>query len=221
MQTPISIILADAHYLVRVGLKHLLAGRPEFRIVDEAEDHQKLTSILKTKKPDVIIIDPFQADKFSIETVQAVQQILPECGLLIISADQKRSTVYKALERNINCFLTKECDDREIFEAIEAAAQNERFFCKKILNYIWEKSFGKGDDCSGTPLSGREVEILKLVANGKITKEIAFELKLSMHTVYTHRKNILRKLNLNSTPELVLYAVNQGIVESDRIQYSN
>ena len=113
----------------------------------------------------------------------------------------------------MNSFLTKECDETEILDAVMATAKNERFFCSKILNYILEKSFNKSISCKPSPLSQREVEIVRLIAKGLIAKEIADRLNLSTHTVYTHRKNIMSKLKVKSASELVLYAVNNGIVD--------
>ena len=84
-------------------------------------------------------------------------------------------------------------------------------YCTNVLNHLLEKSFPK-DDCSPVPLTPREIEIVRLVASGLIAKEIASELNLSTHTVYTHRKNIMKKLKFGTTSELVLYAVNEGII---------
>ncbi|MEM6965044.1 MAG: response regulator transcription factor [Bacteroidota bacterium] len=109
--------------------------------------------------------------------------------------------------------MTKGCDEEEIINAIKATAKQERFFCNKILNFILEKSFAKSDDGTTTPLTTREIEIVRLVVEGKIAKEIADELNLSTHTIYTHRKNIMNKLELKSTSELVLYAVEKGFVK--------
>jgi DNA-binding NarL/FixJ family response regulator len=220
MKSNISIIIADGHYLIRHGLKCLFNRSPEFRLLGEASNEDQLFQLLDEKKPEILILDPHQKDVFSLETIAKINQDYPGINFIVISGDWEKGVVYKTLELGVSCYLTKECDDKEIFDSVVSVSGGERFFCKKILNLIWEKSFGKESDCTGTPLSNREVEIVKLVACGKITKEIAAELKLSPHTVYTHRKNIMRKLNLNSTPELVLYAVNAGIIEPDNQKLS-
>ncbi|MCB0661915.1 MAG: response regulator transcription factor [Saprospiraceae bacterium] len=220
MKSNISLVIADGHFLIRHGLKCLFNRNPAFRLLGEVDNEERLFSLLEEKKPDIVILDPHQKDVFSLETIKRVHKMHPETNFIVISGDWEKSTVYKTLEMGVSCYLTKECDDREILEAVESVSKDERFFCKKILNLIWEKSFGKEDDCTGTPLSAREIEIVKLVACGKITKEIASELKLSPHTVYTHRKNIMRKLKLSSTPELVLYAVNTGLIEAENQKLS-
>lgn len=218
MKNPTSVIIADAHYLVRVGLKNIFMRKPEYRILGEVENEVKLIAALEKKQPNILIIDPFQTDKFSIDTLVKVNERYPDVNFLIITGERTKELIYRVLEfSEVKCFLTKECDEREIADGIEAVAVGENpFFCKKIINLIYQKSFGKKEekDCAGIPLSPREIQILKFVVAGKITKEIAADLGLSAHTVYTHRKNIMRKLKLSSTPELVLYAVNHGLVKA-------
>ena len=116
----------------------------------------------------------------------------------------------------MNSFLTKQCDEEEILDAIKATAKGDKFYCHKILDLIIERSFpSKSENCNATPLSPREKEILTLVAKGKIAKEIAAELHISPHTIYTHRKNILKKLKLTSPTEMIVYALEHGLIDLD------
>lgn len=199
-------------------MKNMFMRKPEYRILGEVESEVQLLAALQVKQPDILIIDPFQKDKFSIDTLVKVNEQYPKVNFLIITAERDKELIYRVLEfSEVRCFLTKECDEREIMDGIHAVATDDSpFFCKKIINLIYQKSFGKKEekDCSGIPLSPREIQILKFVVAGKITKEIASDLGLSPHTVYTHRKNIMRKLKLSSTPELVLYAVSNGLVKA-------
>ena len=113
----------------------------------------------------------------------------------------------------VTCFITKECDEGEILEGIEAARTGRKFFCNKILNLLLEKSFGsQADNCDPSPLTPREREIVILTARGLVAKEIAYELDLSTHTVYTHKKNIMKKLNFSSPVQLALYAIENGMI---------
>ena len=122
---------------------------------------------------------------------------------------------YSVVEDGVNSFLTKSCNEEEIINAVKATAKGEKFFCHKIINFILEKSFQKEDDnCEPTPLTPREIEIVRLVAQGKIAKEIASQLNLSTHTVYTHRKKIMKKLEFKHASDLVMYAISKGIVEN-------
>jgi DNA-binding NarL/FixJ family response regulator len=101
-----------------------------------------------------------------------------------------------------------------VVDAIRATAKGEKFFCTRIVDYLLEKSFAKADNCEQSPLTPREIEIVQLVAKALTAKEIAGTLNLSTHTVYTHRKNIMKKLNLSTSTEMVLYAVQNGYISN-------
>ncbi|MCB9274342.1 MAG: response regulator transcription factor [Lewinellaceae bacterium] len=218
MQT-ISIVLADAQYLIRLGLRHLLSGSAIFRIAGEAKDEAELMELLATSRPRVAILDYNQPGAFSIHTVKRIRAAHPETHLLVISADESKEHIFQILELGVNSFLTKSCDEQEIIDAINASARGEKFFCTKILDYLLERTFSKGPEssCAATPLTAREIEVVKLIARGLIAKEIAGELNLSPHTIYTHRKKIMKKLQLNSASELVLYAVHTGLIKADAV----
>jgi DNA-binding NarL/FixJ family response regulator len=213
MTKPITIALADAQPLVRLGLRRLLEAHKEFQIVGEASTHEELVARPWSHPPDVFILDYHQGDHFSVETIHWINKHLNGAGILIITADNDKKNIFQVLEYGVRSFLTKTCDEEEIIDGVKAAARGEKFFCKKVIDYLLEKSLGKvEEDCAPTPLTAREIEIVQLSARGLIAKEIADRLGLSLHTVYTHRKNILKKLNLNSSSELVLYAINTGII---------
>jgi DNA-binding NarL/FixJ family response regulator len=212
---PISIVLADSHYLSRLGLKHLIDGQTALKVTGEAENEGELREILKKIQPKIVIMDYHQPGYFDIDSVAIIHQLCPKANTLLISGDNNKENIFRVLEHNVQSFLTKTCGEEEILDAIKATGRGEKFFCTKIIDYLLEKSFSKEEeDCSPSPLTPREIEIVQLIARGLIAKEIAGLLNLSTHTVYTHRKNIMRKLKLNTSSELVLYAVNNGIVEN-------
>ena len=216
---PISVILADSQYLVRLGLKHLLRGKEQFNVVAEATKEQQLLDQIQALSPQVVILDYNQPENFSQVTVENIKRSAPQTNILIISADNNKKSIYDILELGVNSYLTKACGEDEILDAIKATARGEKFFCTKVLDYLLEKSFSKGSDddfCNATPLTPREVEIVQLIAEGLIAKEIAGRLNLSTHTVYTHRKNIMKKLKFSTASELMLYAVNMGLVKNTR-----
>ena len=120
------------------------------------------------------------------------------------------------LEKGVEGYLTRECDEDEIIHAIFAIAKGEKFYCNKVMDIILNKQYNPEDNnCEPTTLTQRETEITALIAKGMTNKSIAEQLHLSPHTVHTHRKNILRKLGINSVSELTLYAINIGLIESD------
>lgn len=207
-----AVLIADAHYLSRVGLRHILAELPSCELVGEASTESQLLHKLQVTKADIVVLDYAQPGKFSIGTIDKIRNTLPSTRLLIISSDEDKKTIYQVLEGGVNSFLSKHCGEKEIVDAFEATVRNEKFYCTNVLNHLLEKSFPKEADCSPTPLSPREIDIVRLVANGLIAKEIAGKLKLSTHTVYTHRKNIMKKLKLGTVSELVKYALKEGLV---------
>jgi len=210
----ISVILADAQYLIRVGLNHILSEHDRINILGEAANESHLLALMETAAADVVIMDYNQPNNFSVETVKLLKTNYPDTGILVVSADNEKDSIYEVLESGVTSFLTKSCDEKEIIEGIFAATKKQRYFCKKVMDYVFERSFSPTvEDCAPTPLTVREIEIVQLAAQGLIAKEIASKLNLSTHTVYTHRKNIMRKLKINTASELIIYAVNNGLVK--------
>lgn len=211
----ITIALADAQYLIRLGLRHLLEGLDQFKVVGEASNEKGLLELLKKNPAQVIILDHDQPGNFDCSIIKKIKNVSPSSNVLIVSADNEKQNIYSVVEDGVNSFLTKSCDEQEIINAVKATAKGEKFFCHKIINFILEKSFHKEEEnCEPTPLTPREIEIVRLVAQGKIAKEIASQLNLSTHTVYTHRKKIMKKMEFKSASELVMYAIGKGIVEN-------
>ncbi len=207
-----AVLIADAHYLSRLGLRHILAEMPNCEVVGEATSEAQLLVKLTNSQPEIVVLDYNQPGRFSTETIEKVRERSPNSRLLIISGDEDKKSIYQVLESGVNSFLSKHCGEKEIMDAVEATANNEKFYCTNVLNHLLEKSFPKENENVPIPLSAREIEIVQLVVSGLIAKEIAGKLHLSTHTIYTHRKNIMKKLKLGTTSELVLFAVSEGLV---------
>jgi len=210
----ISILIADAQYLIRRGLNQVLQSEKEFDVISEVGSEEELLSEVVKKDPDVVIMDFDQPGFFTEETITKVKEISPFTGIMVVSGNTSQKGIHFAVENGINSFITKQCDEKEIVNAVLATSKKEKFFCHKVLEKILEKSFGSEEEaCEPIPLSPREIEVVQQIATGRIAKEIASELHLSTHTIYTHRKNIMRKLGLSSPVELVMYAINKGLVD--------
>lgn len=212
----ITIIVADSQYLIRFALKQIVRTEPDLFLLAEVASEADLMEVLQQHpEPDIIIMDYFE-EGFQLETVHKVRQVCPDSGIIVISSDENKQNIFKTLEWRINAFLTKSCDEQEIRDAIKAALQKEKFFCTKVLDFLLEKSFGPTPQAAPlSPLSRREIEVVQLISKGLVAKEIAALLNLSPHTVYTHRKKIMKKLELKSTPDLIRYAVQNGLVALD------
>ncbi len=217
------ILIADAHTLTREGLKSLLCKRNDLQIVGEVKNGVELLNLLKRKNPDIVIIDFFIPDHFSIDDIVFIRTKYPETRILVISTNQDKQDVLKVLDLGVNGYLLKECDEEEVISAVYAAVKKEKFFCGRVMDTILEKvthqcAVGEiCDHCQPISLSDREVEIIKLIAEGYTTKDIAKKIFLSFHTIATHRKNIFKKLRIRNSSELILYALKKGIIEQHKI----
>ncbi len=213
MDQPTTIGIADAQLLIRAGLRSLLQEMNNISILFEADDESELLTFLAENQPDILVVDYNHPARFSVDSIIEVVKEYPNLGVVVISDDNDKGRIYTVLENGVGCYITKTCDEQEVKDALRAAARREKFFCGKVLDYLLEKSFAKPtESCAPTPLSAREIEIVQLIAKGLIAKEIANLLHLSPHTVYTHRKNIMKKLELSSASELMVYAINHGLV---------
>lgn len=214
----IKIVIGDAQYLVRAGLRNLLSNHADLVIAGEAENGKELLQLAKAHQPDVVIMDYNSIRNFCLEDIDHVRKLSPYSGLLIISADDCKSNIYKAIEFGAVSFLTKECDKEEIISAIYATAKKEKFLCHKVIDIIIEKHMHNDEDnCKAFNLSLRETEIIKLTAKGWPAKTIAGHLFLSTHTVYTHKKNIMKKLKINSSSEMIVYAIQNGLITKEEM----
>lgn len=207
------VLLADAQFLIRFALKELLKETNTFLVIGEAGNEAELNRLITKTPPDIIVIDYNQPGFFSIESVKHLIDQHPTIQLLVISSDENKENIYDVINSGVLRFLTKKCDAHEINEAFRAIIRGEKFFCSSIFNFIFEMSFSQNSYSSNPlPLSARELEIVQLIAKGLIAKEISKKLNLSTHTVYTHRKNIMEKLKLRRSSELVLFAINKGLL---------
>lgn len=212
-----SVLLADEQPLVRLALRQLLSQKEQYFVVGEVGNEEELIASIRVNLPDLVVMDYSQSDNFRPSSVAKIRSISPLSQILIISADTRKENIFQVLELGVTSFLTKTCGTNEILDAAQATLKGDKFFCTRVIDFLLEKSFAKVTDvsCAPTPLSNREIEIVQLSAKGLIAKEIADVLNLSTHTVYTHRKNIMKKLHISSASELVLYAVNKGLVQNE------
>lgn len=214
----ISVVLADAQSVFRMGLHALLAHHPEIKVLGEAGSSRELIPLLVQHKPDILILD-YNPNYFNGDEIAKCLAQGPGCKVIIISSQDKKWNIFKSLEFNVYCYLTKECGTGDIHRAIKSTAKGEKFFCNFILDVLLENNLSinnaqkKNDTCQTNVLTERELEITRLIATGKKNKEIADELNLSPHTVHSHRKNILKKVGVSSALELTTYALKMGIFE--------
>ena len=214
---PYSIVLADDHVLVRQGLRRILEGMADLEVIGEANDGLDLLNLLKQLAPDLVILDIFMPNLRGIEAIHEIKKIYPDMKVLILTMNKDKEYLYLALSEGAKGYLLKEDADKELFYAIEKVRQGRTyispFFSEEVVDDLVQ--LGKGDAKAvfeTDPLTNREREVLKLIAEGKSSKEIANALFISIFTVNNHRASIMEKLNLKKATDLVKYAIRKGYI---------
>jgi two-component system, NarL family, response regulator NreC len=212
----IRIVLADDHTVLRAGLRSLLERHRDFQVVGEASDGRELLRLVDQLKPDVVITDIGMQQLNGTEATQQIVSKHPGVRVVILSMHSDESYVLRALKAGARGYLVKESAESDLVSAIHTVHSGSAFFSPSVSALLVEdyvrQMRHKNIEDSYELLSSREREVLQLIAEGKSNKDIANLLHLSLHTVETHRGNILQKLNLHSVPELILYAVRKGVV---------
>jgi DNA-binding NarL/FixJ family response regulator len=215
--TPYRIVLADDHVLVRQGLKRILEGMAGLEVVGEASDGLDLLNLLSRVTPHMVILDIFMPNLRGIEAIHEIKKIHPDVKVLILTMHKDKEYLYLALSAGAKGYLLKEDADKELFSAIEKVQQGKTYispyFSEEVVDDLVQ--IGRGDAKAIfeiDPLTTREREVLKLIAEGKTSKEIASLLFISVSTVNNHRASIMEKLNFNKATDLVKYALRKGYV---------
>lgn len=209
----IKILIADDHRIVRDGIKSLLQDEKDMVVIAEAENGKQAIEILEKQKADVALMDIQMEVMNGIEATQMIKEKFPQTKVLALSMFSDYGFISKMLKAGATGYILKNADKTEITEAIRKVAKGENYFSFEVSEKILDRAKGKKEESSSMliQLTDREKEILKLIAEGLINKEIADKLFLSPLTVDTHRKNLLRKLNVKNTAGLVRYAVENGL----------
>ena len=213
----IKIILVDDHQMFRDGVKSVLCDEENIDVIGEVGNGNDLFDLLKTKTPDLIITDISMPDISGIEVAKHVSENYPDIKILILSMHSNEEFISKALNVGANGYLPKDTNMTELLEAINTIYKGENYFNKEISNTILKSLINKSkeESSSNKTLTKREKEIIKLVVEGLTNKEIAEKLCISIRTVDSHKNNIMQKLNLKSSVELVKYAIKNKLANLD------
>ena len=189
----------------------MIKAMPGFDLVKMVDSANHLTDAVKDVVPDLVVIDISDKDRELIPVLEQLKDETP-CSYLVISNSQTRESIQRLLSMGIKGILTKNCSEEEIINGLRAVSIGNRFFCNNILDLVVDNP-EKEENCDPTNLTPREYEVLEKITKGKTTAQIADELHLSIHTINSHRKNILRKLGMSSPAELIVYALESGLVK--------
>lgn len=208
-----TLIIADAQDITRLGIKYLAKDVENVTAVHEALDKQSMLTLLSLYPDSLIVLDYVLSEFASINELRILHERYPNADWLLFS-EELSDTFLREMHSNSLPFsiVLKSSSLEEIKAAVEVVSQKESFLCKRVESHI--KSLTKSyENSSIEHLTNTEKEVLKEIALGKTTKEIAAERNLSFHTVITHRKNIFRKLEVNNVHEATKYAMRAGIVD--------
>ena len=205
--TPYTIVLADDHALFRKGVKKIIEEVDDLRVVGEANDGLELLELLKTQDPALVILDISMPNLRGLEAAREIKGLYPQIKVLLLTMHKKKDFLQQGLEAGVDGFLVKEDADAALLQAVRAIRQGEKFYSPLLSSKLADLAFQKG---KSDPLTKREKEVAKLLAEGKSSKEIAKLLYISIYTVRRHRDNIMKKLELKGLADLVRYAMDQG-----------
>ncbi|MBI5688806.1 MAG: response regulator transcription factor [Verrucomicrobia bacterium] len=206
------IFLVDDHQIMREGLRLVLARQDDFTVIGEAADGASALPLIEGAAPDIAIVDIEMPGLSGIELAGRLAISQPDTRVLILSAHADASVVREALRAGVSGFILKAGATDELVRAIRAIAGGEVFFCPQVSTLIAnEYRRTETGVAGGVVLSERETDILRRIADGQSTKEIAFALQLSTKTVETHRANLMAKLGIFNVAGLTKYAVRAGL----------
>ncbi|MDY6868843.1 MAG: response regulator transcription factor [Chloroflexota bacterium] len=212
----IRLLIADDHAIVRRGLRSLIASEPGMALIAEAENGQEAVQKALSLQPDVILLDMVMPKMDGLQAIQAIKKKMAEARILVLTSFAEDDKVFPAIKAGALGYLLKDSSPDDLVEAIRDVYQGESslhpIIARKLIRELNEPS-----DLPPTPepLTNREVDILKLVAQGMSNQEIADQLVLSEWTVRTHVRNILAKLHLANRTQAALYALREGLANLD------
>jgi two-component system, NarL family, response regulator NreC len=210
------VLIADDHGVVRKGLRLLLQQYPEIEVVGEAANGREVVQQASELNPNVILMDVAMPLLNGIEAAEQIRKANDQIGVIMLTMHADEGYLLRALNAGVRGYLLKESAEEDLFRAVRAVSQGKPFFSPAITQTLLEDYMRvlKQEGLSDTfeLLTTREKEVLQLLAEGKTNKEAAYILNLSVYTVESHRTNLMQKLNLHNTAEIVLYAVRKNLV---------
>jgi DNA-binding NarL/FixJ family response regulator len=210
------VLLADDHSIVRRGLRSLIETEPDLKVVAEASDGLETLKLCEEHRPDTVILDVGMPKLNGIEVAERLQKLPRPPNVLMLSMHADESYIIRALAAGARAYLLKDATDEDLIPALRAVAAGRPFFSPSVTGVLIEDYVrqlqARGLTDSYHLLTDREREVLQLLAEGRSNKEVAALLDVGVSTVETHRANLMQKLNLHNTAEIVLYAVRKRII---------
>ncbi|MCI0440143.1 MAG: response regulator transcription factor [Chloroflexi bacterium] len=215
--TPIRIFIVDDHTVVRDGLSTMLARQQDFAVIGEARNGVEAVERIREAKPDVTLMDLRMPEMDGVEAMRRIKQENPDARFIVLTTFDTDEYIFDAIEAGAKGYLLKDASRDQLFQAVRAVHRGESLIepgvAARVLDRLAQLSRQRAEPDPGHALSGREIEVLQLMAKGAANKEIASILSVSESTVKTHVANIFQKLDVNHRTEAVTQALQRGIIK--------
>ena len=215
--TPVRVLLADDHNLVRAGLRKLLESMPDIEVVGEASSGLEILELAARLQPKIVLMDIAMPGLNGLEAMARLRESAPDIQVLILSMHQSEEYVRRALLQGAAAYLLKDAAPTELELALKAVLRGEIYLSAAVSKGVMSDYVQRlrSDQPSSSQLTPRQREVLKLLAQGQSSKEIARLLDLSLKTVDTHRSQLMKQLDIHEVTGLVRYAIRVGLISSD------
>jgi len=213
----IRIIIADDHKIVRDGIRAILEKESDIEVVAEAEDGKMALELTEELRPDIVIMDLAMPDMTGMQAIQMINEKVHETKIIVLSMHSDKQFVYRALKAGVHGYMIKECAGEELIRAIRAVVADQTYLSPTVSRCVVDGYLRNLPSVDTgylyiSNLTPRECEILKLILEGKNTKDIASIFHLSTKTVETHRQRIMTKLHINNMVDLTKFAIREGLI---------
>jgi two-component system NarL family response regulator len=212
---PIRIMLADDHPLIREAIANLIKGAPEFELVGEVANGKECLARVQELRPDILVLDIAMPEMNGEQVTRELRRRLPELKIIALSGYTDRQFVRAMTKAGAKGYVVKSASGRELIHALRAVASGKHYLSPEVTGAVmtlWEENAPSSGPSLPSALGRREMEVLKLIAEGHRSATIAAQMGIAVATVEAHRRNILRKLQLHSAADLTRYALRHGMI---------
>lgn len=217
MDNPITILLVDDHAIVRQGVKAFLDAHAEFTVIGEADSGSAALKLVEEHIPDVVLMDLVMPGMDGVEATRQLKTVSPRSQVVVLTSYHEDEHIFPALQAGALSYTLKDVDMEELADVVRKAARNEPWLHPRVAARVLQEIHGRIKDEVNpfTTLTTRELEVLKLIADGLSNSEITERLTISLHTVKGHVSNILSKLHLADRTQAAVYAWKKGVVHRE------
>jgi len=212
------ILIADDHEMIRIGTRALIETNASWEVCGEATNGRKAVEMAEKLRPDVAVLDISMPELNGLEATRQIKRLCPDTEVLILTGFTTEQLVHDVFESGARSYIYKTDAGTQLTDAIESVSRHKPFFTSKVSEILFDRFMrsnkSKKEAHPGEPLTAREREIVQLLAEGRLNKDLADYFSISVKTVETHRAAIMRKLRLESVTHLVRYAIRNGFIEA-------